>query len=134
MNVIDRRDLLRILNHILHGANREDIDVNVFFVVEFSSTTNEDVVERAVIDPYQEFPRRIAHGIVKEAIERIDVKIANVSRLELLTVQRKLAEGEPSQGEPCDVRLPKTPVQLPEHATASSSDFKFGVDSEVPPF
>jgi hypothetical protein len=70
MNVLDRRDLERVLRHLLHAAHRDDIKVEVKFYVQFA--IDDDGSAQTLVDPWQPFPRSSARTLVSKAIETLD--------------------------------------------------------------
>jgi len=66
MQVLERRDLKRILDASLYAKRREDVRAKVLFYVEFS--LDEKTYVYAVVDPYSDFPRHRASKLIDEAL------------------------------------------------------------------
>lgn len=70
ITVIDRRDLERLLKHLVHAEKRDDVKVDIKFYVQFS--TGDDYSASTLLDPWQPFARSAARDLVKAAIVKLD--------------------------------------------------------------
>lgn len=70
--VLDRRDVERILKHLVHAEHREDVKVEVKYYVQFS--LDDAFSAQTLVDPWQALPRQTARAIVKEAIKVLDAE------------------------------------------------------------
>lgn len=68
--VIDRRDLERLLKHLVHAEKRDDVKVDIKFYVQFS--TGDEFSASTLLDPWQPFNRKAARDLVKAAIIKLD--------------------------------------------------------------
>lgn len=68
--VIDRRDLERLLKHLVHAEKRDDVKVDIKFYVQFS--TGDDYSASTLLDPWQPFSRSAARNLIKAAIVKLD--------------------------------------------------------------
>lgn len=67
---LDRRDVERVLKAVLHGLFRDDVQVEINYLVTLK--TDEETFVNAVIDPWQPFPRHTAKNIVTEGVARLN--------------------------------------------------------------
>lgn len=67
---IDRRDLQRQLGAQLHAALRDDVKVEISFLITFK--VDDETFVNAVIDPYQAFPRWQAKQLVQGALNKLN--------------------------------------------------------------
>lgn len=71
---IDRRDLNRLLNGLIHAERRDDVRVEVKYYVQFSfaGTGGDAMAVQTLMDPYNPPNRRAMRDLVAQAIKRLD--------------------------------------------------------------
>lgn len=71
---IDRRDLNRLLNGLIHAEKRDDVRVEVKYYVQFSfaGTGGDAMAVQTLVDPYNPPNRRAMRDLVAQAIKRLD--------------------------------------------------------------
>jgi len=73
ITLVDRRDLERLLKHLVHEAQRDDVRVDIKYYVQFELLGAKDgFTAQTLVDPWQSLSRSDARALVKAAIERLD--------------------------------------------------------------
>lgn len=72
IQVIDRRDLERLLKHLVHAEKRDDVRVEVKYYVQFSLIGDDEYSAQTLVDPWQNLSRTEARSTVKAALEKLD--------------------------------------------------------------
>lgn len=89
--IIERRDLERLLRHLLHSEHREDIRLEIKHYVQFSLIGDNDHSAQTLVDPHQIFTRATARLLVKEAIETLDKEF--LKKRKRIEAEQFLAQG-----------------------------------------
>jgi hypothetical protein len=66
----ERNDILKMVQRELHAQGREDVKVEVAFVVNLDA--GDPVIVNTIIDPHQPFPRWKCRQFIESIIERIE--------------------------------------------------------------
>jgi len=69
MKLPERTDILKMVQRELHAQGREDVKVEVAFVVNFDA--GDPVIVNTIIDPHQPFPRWKCRQFIESIINRI---------------------------------------------------------------
>ena len=107
ITVLDRRDLERVLKHLLYAAKRDDVKVSVKYYVQFS--VDEDYSAQTIVDPWEGFNRAKARQLVDHAIKMLDAE-----------EEKKIKEEAKSEAlEIVTAATPDVPVPDPEPVVMS---------------
>lgn len=98
---IDRRDLNRLLNGLIHAEKRDDVRVEVKYYVQFSfaGTGGDAMAVQTLVDPYNPPNRRAMRDLVAQAVKRLDEeeeKLEAISGPDSIVSNLKAATAVPS--------------------------------------
>jgi hypothetical protein len=70
MNTIDRRDLFRWVQAAVHGAKRDDLQVEVIYLIKFTQGDEEKALH-VPVDPHSDLPRFRIRQLVDEVSKKL---------------------------------------------------------------